>query len=174
MSKSRAEVNRHLHAESSEGVGITPEYVIAHAIRQKQRGRNPAVAYGGKKNPREAVEAAQAAMIAKYEKEGSVLAWVLDQELPAMAGYATAAGTPENVALRTLTDAPLEVRERFVDELTAEYTQHDDVVPGEDTRAIVIGNIGYIIGYYSKPQRLLAAWQEVEPGLQLPVLATPQ
>jgi hypothetical protein len=66
MSKSRAEVNQ-LLADVSYRTRRTAEYVIAHAERQTQRGKNPSIEFIGHKNPRIALEAA-AAVIKKCEE----------------------------------------------------------------------------------------------------------
>lgn len=68
MSKSRAEVNGHLSRETEPGPIKRATYVVAHAIRQEQRGRSPSVAFNGIVNPREALKAAQAAIRAEKAK----------------------------------------------------------------------------------------------------------
>lgn len=58
MSITRAEVNSFFHKEVEFGEGGTADYVAAHAARQAQRGKNPAIPYKGIVNPRRALEAA--------------------------------------------------------------------------------------------------------------------
>lgn len=58
MSKSRAEVNSYLYNENNEYQGISAEYVITHALRQVQRGKNPSISFLGHNNPRVALEIA--------------------------------------------------------------------------------------------------------------------
>jgi hypothetical protein len=58
MSKSRAEVNSYFHGPVDRGHGNSAEYVIAHSVRQRQRGRNPSVPYKDITNPSEALRAA--------------------------------------------------------------------------------------------------------------------
>jgi hypothetical protein len=60
MSKSRADVNRYYHGGVDRGTGISADYVVEHAARQRQRGRKPAVNYQEYKNPRDSLAAAQA------------------------------------------------------------------------------------------------------------------
>ena len=60
MSKSRSEVNQYFHGIVDLGSGSSADYVVSHAQRQRQRGRNPSVTYKGITNPRSALEAAQA------------------------------------------------------------------------------------------------------------------
>jgi hypothetical protein len=59
MSKSRAAINE-LAPRVDIGGSITADYVVAHAARQRQRGRKPSVAYRGIANPREALKQAKA------------------------------------------------------------------------------------------------------------------
>lgn len=59
MSRSRTEVNANFHGPVTVGTSNSADYVIAHAARQQQRGRNPAVSYKGIKDPQAALLAAQ-------------------------------------------------------------------------------------------------------------------
>lgn len=67
MSKSRAEVNRYFHGDVDLGSGNSADYVVAHAERQRQRGKNPSVRYKDASNPRDALEAAQADIEARTD-----------------------------------------------------------------------------------------------------------
>ena len=66
MSKSRAEVRSKFHGEVDMGTDfaaehvISAEYVVAHAARQRQRGRKPSAHYRDIRNPHLALAAAQA------------------------------------------------------------------------------------------------------------------
>lgn len=66
MSKSRAEVRSKFHGEVDVGTDLSAEhvmsaeYVVTHAARQRQRGRNPSVRYRDIRNPHLALAAAQA------------------------------------------------------------------------------------------------------------------
>lgn len=68
MSKSRLEVNSYFHGPVDVGSGVSADYVIAHAERQKQRGKQPAVVYGGISNPQDALEAARKDVEARTTK----------------------------------------------------------------------------------------------------------
>lgn len=59
MSKSRAEVREHFHSSVDLGTGPSADYVVAHATRQRQRGKNPSVKYKGHTSPRESLAAAK-------------------------------------------------------------------------------------------------------------------
>src|SRR3990167_2181702 len=52
-----------------------------------------------------------------FEKDGSVLAWTREQDPDRRVEF---------VAIELLTDAPADVRARFINELAAEYAQLDD------------------------------------------------
>jgi hypothetical protein len=58
MSLTRAEVNVLAPLQVDVGSGTSADYVVAHAERQHQRGRNPSVTYKGISNPREALNQA--------------------------------------------------------------------------------------------------------------------
>src|SRR5665213_862459 len=60
MSLTRAEVNVQAPLPVDMGSGASADYIVAHAARQQQRGRNPSTAYKGISNPREALRHAQA------------------------------------------------------------------------------------------------------------------
>jgi hypothetical protein len=56
----RYEVNDYYHGEVHVGSGISADYVVAHGLRQLQRGRNPSVAYANKNHdPKDQVSKAQ-------------------------------------------------------------------------------------------------------------------
>lgn len=59
MSTTRAEVNGFYHGPVDIGNGNTADYVTAHALRQRRRGKKPSVTYKGITNPSFALEAAQ-------------------------------------------------------------------------------------------------------------------
>lgn len=59
MSTTRREVNSFYHGPVDIGTGNSADYVIAHAKRQRQRGKGPSVAYNGETNPRVALEDAK-------------------------------------------------------------------------------------------------------------------
>jgi len=101
--------------------------------------------------------------LSDFEKDGSVLAWTRAQDPERRVEF---------VAIERLTDAPVEVRTRFIDELSAEYAALDDPEIAANPRTAIIKNIGYIAGYYEPVeyrQRVYTAWQEAEPTLEHPV-----
>ena len=102
MSKSRAEVNSYFHGPVDIGHGNSADYVIAHGVRQRQRGRNPSVPYKDITNPSEALKAAQEDVEARpldtnpfgytemYSGRVAVMhVWNEDQKVPATS-YANA------------------------------------------------------------------------------------
>src|SRR3990167_5353875 len=99
-----------------------------------------------------------------FEKDGSVLAWTREQDPDRRVEF---------VAIELLTDAPADVRARFINELAAEYAQLDDPEIAANPRTAIIKNIGYIIAGYYEPveyrQRIYTAWQEAEPTLEHPI-----
>lgn len=58
MSKSRTEVNNYIYDDKGRHTGITAEYVVAHALRQAQRGKKPSIPFEGEQNPQVALQAA--------------------------------------------------------------------------------------------------------------------
>lgn len=60
MSTTRTEVNILSPRPVDTGNGTSADYVVAHAKRQQQRGRNPSIAYKSISNPRQALRQAQA------------------------------------------------------------------------------------------------------------------
>jgi hypothetical protein len=69
MGKTRAEVNGHLPYRTESDPKDRAAYVIAHALRQAQRGRKPSVAFNGITNPQIALEAAMRVEKAKTVEE---------------------------------------------------------------------------------------------------------
>jgi len=59
MSTAHREVNQFFHGPVDEGFGNSADYVVAHAFRQRQRGKNPSISYKGITNPKLALARAQ-------------------------------------------------------------------------------------------------------------------
>lgn len=59
----RSEVNRNYHGPVDLGTGNSADYVVAHADRQKSRGKKPSVSYRGISNPRLALQIAESDLI---------------------------------------------------------------------------------------------------------------
>ncbi|HSX44470.1 MAG TPA: hypothetical protein VLE69_04240 [Candidatus Saccharimonadales bacterium] len=59
MTKTRAEVNSFYHGSVDMGSGNSADYVVAHAARQRHKGKNLSVPYKDITNPELAREAAQ-------------------------------------------------------------------------------------------------------------------
>ncbi|HEX5796981.1 MAG TPA: hypothetical protein VFX86_01175 [Candidatus Saccharimonadales bacterium] len=101
--------------------------------------------------------------VSDYEKDGSVLAWLREQESDRDIGF---------VAIEHLTDAPVEVRKRFIDELSEEEADPpDDTEAIQTARADIIFDLGYIAGYYEpagRRQKIYKAWQEADPDARHP------
>jgi hypothetical protein len=93
----------------------------------------------------------------------SVLGWVREQ---------APARRPEFTAIELLTDAPVEVRTKFIDELAEEYALLGDPEIAANPRTTVISNIGYIAAYYEPVefrQHIYGAWADAEPTLEHPI-----
>lgn len=101
--------------------------------------------------------------VSDFEIDGSVLSWARQQDPTRRVEF---------VAVERLTDAPAEVRTRFIDELAVEFADAGDPELAANPRTAVIKNIGYIAGYYEPVeyrQKVYRAWQEAEPTLEHPL-----
>lgn len=79
---------------------------------------------------------------------------------------------PVFTAIELLTDAPVEVRRRFIDGYAESMAESDDPRAAADPRSVAMNNIGYVCGYYGSSenvQRTLDAWREADLTLIHPI-----
>ena len=148
MSKSRFELNNMI-IESGQ---ITPEYVVEHARRQGQRGRNPSIAFMGVGNPRIALEIANAHVKSANTEDpeevlkikyGSMLAWLRAKDPETRYEFA---------AVSKLSDASLQVRTRVISELVEWHLSTPGAVKveeGETAFGVVTSNMIYVTSEYT-------------------------
>ena len=161
MSKSRFELNNMI-IESGQ---ITPEYVVEHARRQGQRGRNPSIAFMGVGNPRIALEIANAHVESANTvdpeevlkiKYGSMLAWLRAKDPETRYEFA---------AVSKLSDASLQVRVRVISELVEWHLSVPGAVEeGETAFGVVKSNMIYVTSEYTLGGR--QKWEEALIALQ--------
>ena len=165
MSKSRFELNSMI----PESGKITPQYVVEHARRQGQRGRNPSIAFMGVGNPRIALEIANAHVESANTVEpeevlkikyGSMLAWLRAKDPKTRYEFA---------AVSKLSDASLQVRVRVISELVEWHLSVPGAVEeGETAFGVVKSNMIYVTSEYTLGRR--QQWAEALNEFQPPAM----